>query len=106
MRALNQRYRHQTRVTDILSFGAPPLFFAQGILGQLVVCPAVVREQALRLQHSAQAEMTVLLVHGLLHLLGFDHDADPQDAKKMAHWEDQILTRLHLPNAGLIGRTG
>ncbi|HEY4972413.1 MAG TPA: rRNA maturation RNase YbeY, partial [Steroidobacteraceae bacterium] len=78
-RTLNARYRGRDRATNVLSFPAPPLAKqAPVLLGDLVICPAVLRAEA-RAQHkSARAHWTHLVVHGVLHLAGYDHERDDQ----------------------------
>jgi probable rRNA maturation factor len=79
MRALNRRYRRRDSVTDVLSFPAcaddesriPPVF-----LGDIVIARGVARRQAAEAGHTEPTELRVLALHGLLHLLGYDHEAD------------------------------
>jgi probable rRNA maturation factor len=98
---LNTRYRKKKKVTDILSFPAPKIFRNHGILGELVICQPVAKRQARDFKHSLKDELKVLIVHGLLHLLGFDHEKSKAQAKLMANWEKRLLGR----NSGLIVRT-
>jgi probable rRNA maturation factor len=93
-RSLNSRYRHNDRPTNVLSFsGAGIAPDGQMFLGELVICAPVVALEA-RAQHKAlQAHWAHLTIHGVLHLLGFDHERETQ-ARKMASREIQILDRL------------
>jgi probable rRNA maturation factor len=105
---LNQMYRNRAYPTDVLSFSAPEPFRALGILGELVIGLPVLKAQARRLGHSPSAELDVLLVHGLLHLLGLDHEEGPKEAQVMAQWEVQLLSRWGRPESrdlGLIDRS-
>ena len=88
MRNLNRMYRGQDRVTDILSFGdqEPDSDF----LGELIICYPRARQQARQFGHSVEREFAVLLIHGILHLLGYKHDATPE-ADKMKRLEQRIL---------------
>ena len=70
--ALNRRYRRQARATDVLSFSAR----ANGYLGDVVISTETARRQARRFGHSLDEEIKVLMLHGLLHLLGYDHEND------------------------------
>ena len=88
---LNSKYRHKNTLTDILSFPAPRIFYKQGVLGELVVCIPVLKKQALRFGHSPSQELRILLVHGFLHLLGFDHEKNVKNAKRMEFWEKKLL---------------
>ncbi|MDX9893407.1 MAG: rRNA maturation RNase YbeY [Patescibacteria group bacterium] len=84
MRVLNKHYRRQNKVTDVLSFGerdvAGDFRDFDGYLGEIIIC----YPQALRQAHKASRpvikEIEWLLVHGCLHLLGYDHQTDRQEA--------------------------
>lgn len=101
MKTLNRKFRGKDAATDVLSFPALEIFARQGHLGDLVICAPILEEQARRIGHSAKAELHVLLVHGLLHLLGYDHEKSNRESSEMAKWESQILG-----DVGLIDRTG
>jgi probable rRNA maturation factor len=94
MKKLNHQYRGKDRPTDVLSFQSPEVFRCQGQLGELVICTSVLKKQALELRHSPKTELRVLMVHGLLHLLGMDHELGPREARQMALYEKKILARL------------
>jgi rRNA maturation RNase YbeY len=100
MRRLNAEYRRKRYATDVLSFPAPSVFRDQGWLGELVICRPVLRAQAREHGHSAERELAVLIVHGVLHLLGLDHEKGPRQAAAMARWEGRLL-----PARGLIARS-
>ena len=100
MKSLNRKFRGQDSPTDVLSFPALEIFARQGHLGDLVICAPVLEEQARRIGHSPKQELHVLLVHGLLHLLGYDHEKSNRESSEMAKWESQILGAV-----GLIDRT-
>jgi probable rRNA maturation factor len=97
-RALNARYRGRDRATNVLSFPAMPSAVAQaGLLGELVICPAVLRAEA-RAQHkSARAHWAHMVVHGVLHLVGYDHEL-PEEARRMERREIRTLRRLGFAN--------
>lgn len=84
MRQLNQRYRQQPTVTDVLSFP----YGADG--GEIVLCYPQAKRQAHAKQVPLQRELNWLLVHGLLHLLGYDHER-ARDALVMRPLEQAIL---------------
>jgi probable rRNA maturation factor len=98
MRALNRQFRGKDAVTDVLSFPAE----SRGFLGDIVIASGVAARQAKAARHSVQTEIRVLALHGLLHLLGYDHDADDG---KMARVEARLRKKAGLP-AGLIERQG
>ena len=110
---LNRDYRDKDVPTDVLSFGQDEGEAFPGmvpVLGDLVISLQTAERQAIELGHSVAAEVRVLLVHGLLHLLGHDHMGDKERAE-MAAAEDALLAAL--PEAaewpttsGLIGRQG
>jgi probable rRNA maturation factor len=72
MRALNRRYRRKDRPTDVLSFPAG----GGGLLGDIVISVPYATRQARRRRQPASAELDRLLLHGYLHLLGYDHETD------------------------------
>jgi probable rRNA maturation factor len=96
IRALNRRYRRKVHVTDVLSFPSD----APGYLGDIVIAAGVARRQARQARHSLQSELRVLALHGLLHLLGYDHE---RDDGRMARIEARLRVRGGL-REGLIER--
>jgi rRNA maturation RNase YbeY len=107
MRKLNLQYRGKDSATDVLSFPAPPVFRRQGLLGELVICTPVARRQAREYGHSLGRELEVLIVHGLLHLQGYDHEEGPREALRMKRAEARLLFKAFgRRTPGLIGRHG
>lgn len=97
MRALNRQYRRKDYATDVLSFaGDGPS------LGDLVIARGVAARQAREAGHSVQSELRLLALHGLLHLLGYDHD-HPDDRGRMARLESRLRKQGGL-RSGLIER--
>lgn len=94
MRALNRDYRQQDQVTNVLSFPAETVAGLPGtatqVLGDIVVCAERVAEEAGRQGKALDDHWAHLLVHGTLHLLGYDHQADA-DAVEMEDLEARIL---------------
>ena len=72
MRALNRQFRGKDAVTDVLSFPSDQ----RGFLGDIVIAGGVSTKQAKAAGHTIQTEVRVLALHGLLHLIGYDHEAD------------------------------
>jgi probable rRNA maturation factor len=96
VRALNRRFRGRDAATDVLSFPA-----GGGMhLGDVVIAAGVARRQARARGHAVGTELRVLALHGLLHLLGYDHETDDG---RMARVERRLRRRAGLP-AGLIER--
>jgi probable rRNA maturation factor len=102
IRSLNRRFRGKNKATDVLSFpadtGTPG---PEEIAGDLAISVPTARRQAAEQDHSLSTEIKVLLLHGLLHLAGYDHEAD---AGQMARRERLLRGRLGLPQ-GLIERS-
>ena len=96
MRRLNRQYRGADKATDVLSFPAD----APDFLGDLAIARGVAARQARAQGHTARVEIRVLALHGLLHLLGYDHEVD---AGEMARLEERLRRRAGVP-FGLIGR--
>lgn len=93
----NQQYRGKTGATNVLSFPfdavtPEPL----PILGDLVICAPVVNREAHQQQKTAQAHWAHIIVHGVLHLLGYDHIEDTE-AREMEALETDILLQLNFP---------
>jgi probable rRNA maturation factor len=77
VRELNRTYRRKNYATDVLSFpNTSPSRGPQGFLGDIVIARGVASRQAHDARHSEQTELRVLALHGLLHLLGYDHERD------------------------------
>jgi len=105
IRALNRRYRGVDRVTDVLAFAAAPddgmrRPHPRRVLGDVVIATGAAARQARAAGHSLGAEYRVLALHGLLHLLGYDHH---HDAGRMARLERRLRRRGGLA-CGLIER--
>jgi probable rRNA maturation factor len=98
IRELNREWRGKDRATDVLSFsqveGEGPGPAGPPFLGDVVVSLDTAARQADEMGHSLEQEVTRLLVHGVLHLLGHDHEGDGAAAKKMKAEETRLLTLL------------
>jgi len=98
MRGLNRRYRDKDRTTDVLAFAMreslTPYPFAPVILGDVVIAVPTATRQAKQGQRSLDEELTVLLVHGILHLCGYDHERNEKEARRMHRRERMILRSL------------
>ena len=89
MKKLNKAYRGKDSVTDVLSFGDE----ADGaFIGEILICLSRAKQQAKFVGWSLKRELVKLLIHGYLHLLGYDHEK-LKDALKMEKVEDDILNR-------------
>ena len=102
MQALNREFRRKNKPTDVLSFSpAEPLEGSDETGGDLAISLDIARAQAAELGHSIADEVKILMLHGLLHLVGYDHE---QDQGRMARKEARLRRELGLP-VGLIQRT-
>jgi len=102
VRALNRKYRGKDETTDVLSF---PARTARGglrepFLGDIAISRGIAQKQSKMLRHSLTVEVRVLALHGLLHLLGYDHESD---RGRMARAEARLRRKAGLP-LGLIAR--
>jgi probable rRNA maturation factor len=112
MTRLNGTFREKPTHTDILSFPAvvPPNmkeiaeFGYQGYLGDIAICTPVLKAQAKAFGHTEEEELLVLIVHGLLHLLGFDHELGEKEERLMRSWEEKLLKICSVTRSGLIHR--
>ncbi|MDI2097937.1 rRNA maturation RNase YbeY [Ruicaihuangia caeni] len=102
MEQLHVQWMDEPGPTDVLSFpmdelrpGTEDMVTPPGLLGDIVVCPQVAKAQAEAAGHSMLDEMLMLTVHGLLHLLGFDH-AEPDEEKEMFGLQRDLLVGFAL----------
>jgi len=86
VRALNRQYRRKDTATDVLSFPSDE----RGYLGDVVIAAGVAKRQAREAGHPLTTELRVLALHGLLHLLGYDHE---RDDGRMARLEQRLRKR-------------
>jgi len=101
IQALNRQYRHKDRPTDVLAFPVREGERIQGDeqhLGDVVISVDTARRQAKERGRSLDEELATLLIHGLLHLLGYDHERSPAEARKMRRLERRL--------AAAVGRLG
>ena len=96
---INAQYREIDAPTDVLSFPNDPMPFAP--LGSIIISDDYIKEAASRLGHSEQEELTLLYIHGLLHLLGYDHETDHGEMRAK---EKALIKKYNLPQS-LIVRT-
>ncbi len=92
IRQLNARFANEDRPTDVLAF--PMMEEEDGalLLGDVVVCPRIAEENASKLGHALDRELEALVVHGTLHLLGYDHQDADEKAKMDARTADMLRT--------------
>ena len=92
---LNRQYRQKDKPTDVLSF---PLAddLCPALLGDVVISVDTATRQAHRRKHSLREEVQILLIHGVLHLLGYDHEVSRSEAIRMRKKEREIQAMLDL----------
>lgn len=92
MRKLNARWRQTDRTTDVLAFAQEGP--APGLLGDVVISIPTARRQARERGHSLRDELRILLIHGVLHLLGYDHEPGGAEARRMRQAEARLLKQI------------
>lgn len=100
MKAINSAQRGIEKATDVLSFALKSVPNAANLpLGSIVINANAVKDEAKARKHSKEAEFTLLFLHGILHLLGFDHE---KDNGQMREKERQIIEKFKLPQSLII----
>lgn len=97
IRKLNKQYRHIDKPTNVLSFPMLEGDFSQvspGLLGDLVISGETAQKEASRAGITLDQRMSQLLIHGILHLLGFDHETGETDAQKMMDKSLELLRKI------------
>ncbi len=97
----NREYRGINKATDVLSF--PLEDIPHMPLGTIIISIDKVKEVANNLKHSIDDEITLLFIHGLLHLLGYDHEVDNGEMRKV---ERELINQFKLPNSLIIRTEG
>lgn len=100
MKAINSAQRGIEKATDVLSFALKAVPNVANLpLGSIVINANAVKDEAKARKHSKEAEFTLLFLHGILHLLGFDHE---KDSGQMREKERQIIEKFKLPQSLII----
>ncbi len=94
LKRLNKSFRGKNKATDVLSFPSPDEMFDAGMAGDLAISLETAARQAAQYGHTLEVELRVLMLHGLLHLAGEDHETDNGE---MAALEDELRQTLKLP---------
>lgn len=99
---LNSQYRQKNSTTNVLSFPSEipeeiAKQFYTRFIGDIIICPEVLLAESQEQEKDLEFHWAHIVIHGVLHLLGYDH-IDDQDAKKMQSLEIKILKQLHYPN--------
>jgi probable rRNA maturation factor len=103
MKSLNAKFRRKNKATDVLSFPSEQTDHRRGMrfAGEVAISADIAADNAKRLGHTTALEIKVLVLHGILHLAGFDHE---RDNGEMAQLEAKLRRTMNLP-AALIERT-
>ncbi len=101
IREINKQHRNIDKDTDVLSFPYEEMPMAP--LGSIVICAGHVEDKAKELGHTNGDECALLFIHGLLHLLGFDHEVDNGE---MREEEAKIITKFNLPESLIVRNDG
>jgi probable rRNA maturation factor len=98
LKSLNRQFRGVDKATDVLSFPTPPVKARQASrgAGDVAISADIARENARRLGHSVAEEVKILVLHGILHLAGFDHE---RDNGEMARKESRLRLQLKLESS-------
>lgn len=106
MTELHVKWMDEPGPTDVLSFpmdelrpGSEESLSPEGVLGDIVVCPQVAARQAAVAEHDSISEILMLVTHGMLHLVGFDH-AEPEEEKEMFELQAQLLRNFYQSELG------
>jgi len=101
IKELNSHFRNKDKATDVLSF---PLESMPGMpLGSIVISVDTAKKGAEEFGHSVDDEIKLLFLHGLLHLLGYDHETDMGEMRKK---EEEIINKLNMPKSLIIRNEG
>jgi probable rRNA maturation factor len=97
LQELNRRYRHKDRPTNVLAFPQSPTYTgepASTMLGDVIVALPTAAREAHDLQQSLEERVVYLLLHGILHLLGYDHESSAVQCRRMEALEQEVLAHL------------
>ena len=104
IKELNKKYRQKDEATDILSFGSilknkPFYFFAEqrnfyDRLEEIIICPEIVKKNARQYNSTFKEELIRVLIHGILHLLGYDHEKSKKMAEEMRKKENYYFSKI------------
>ena len=89
---INLEYRSKNYATDVLSFSG-----TDQSLGELVMCPEILKKQAKQNNHNLRTEILYMFIHGVLHLLGYDHEKSKSEAYKMFKIQDEVFEKIKKP---------
>jgi len=105
---LNRQYFHRNRPTNVISFpmgGGDPAGPHPPILGDVVISAQTAKREAAAVGGEAEEEILFLMIHGILHLVGYDHEGSPGERKKMEAKERELFSLVMRSSVGATGRS-
>lgn len=90
IKKINKKFRHKNKPTDVLSF----LINEKQYLGEIIICPEVVKENAKKYKTTVKQEMMKVFIHGILHLLGYEHEKTKKEAEIMEKKQEKYLSKI------------
>ncbi len=100
---LNRQYFHRRRPTNVIAFpmaAGDPAAIHPEILGDVVISAETAKRQAMAVGGEPEAEVLFLMIHGILHLVGYDHEGSPGERRKMEAKEEELFASLIRPSLG------
>lgn len=94
IKKLNKKYRGKNEPTDVLSFNLNSKVKTKNFLGEVVICPSAVKENALKYKADFKKEIIKVFVHGILHLLGYDHEKSKKDTEIMEKKQNKYFKNV------------
>lgn len=98
IKRLNKEYRNKDKATDVLSFPFN-LDFEYAPLGSIIISADFVKQKAKEFNHKIEDELQLLFIHGLLHLLGYDHEVDNGEHRRK---EEELIKKFNLPKSLIV----
>ena len=97
IRELNKKYRKKNKPTDVLSFGNiqdSKYQIPNSSINEIVICPQIVKKNAKKFATGYNKELARVLIHGILHILGYEHEKNKKEADKMKNKEEYYLSKI------------
>jgi len=97
IKKLNKKYRKENKTTDVLSFGESPKFKTQNLkdtLGEIIICPQKVEKNSRKYKTAFKEELVLVLIHGILHLLGYDHEKTEREKNKTERKQHNYFLKI------------
>lgn len=94
IKKLNKKYLNRDYPTDVLVFPETESYLKINNLGEIIICPQVVKKNAKEFKLTFKKELSKILIHGILHLLGYDHEKSKKEAEKMERKEKYYLEKM------------